>query len=145
MRTRSPQNGPPLTDPPITNSEAQLFKVDNYKEDWPASPEVRFTLPRAEATGHLKGENVPSPNPGTAARKKELKQAMEKLERLKRKRDEAMKANNNDLAADLTYYAIPEIDKRIEKLLHDEKEDEKTRPAQQQTRAPRTEVETDSE
>lgn len=63
-RARSPQNGPSPTDPRIPNSEAQPVKVDNTKENWPAAPELRFTLPRAEATRHLRGENMPGPNPG---------------------------------------------------------------------------------
>lgn len=134
----------------IRNSEAQLVKANDKREIKSAAPEVRFTLPRAELNGQL------SPKPDMNARErernrkerrreKELKDAREKLELLKKKRDEAEKANNLVLAADLQYYAIPEIDERIRNLVRDQKEDEENNPAQQKAHAPRTEIETENE
>lgn len=149
-RTRSPQKRVTPMEIAIRNPEAQLVKANDKREIESAAPEVRFTLPRADFNGQL------SPKRDTNAREeyrnrkgrrreKELKEAREKLENLKEKRDAAEKANNIALAADLQYYAIPEINERIKRLVQEKKEDEENNPAQQKAHAPHTEIETENE
>ena len=87
----------------------------------------------------------PEPNPIAL----ELQQTREKFEQLLKKRDEAEKAGDVPTASDLTYYAIPDMRDRIEKLeggLKKVQEPKSQQPNLQrkQARAPPTEVKTDS-
>ena len=87
----------------------------------------------------------PEPNPIAL----ELQQAREKFEQLLKKRDEAEKAGDVPTASDLTYYAIPDMIDRIEKLEGRLKKDQEPKSQQpnlqrKQARAPPTEVKTDS-
>ena len=73
---------------------------------------------------------------------------MDKLERLKENLNEAVKTRNYAVKSDLEYYAIPDLEARIETLKQDRKRDEsdgESAPAEQQGRVPLTAVETDSE
>ena len=86
----------------------------------------------------------PRTEPETDPSALELHQAREKLEQLLKKRDEAEKANDISTASDLTYYAIPDMRDRIEKLDGGKKKDQKPTPQRNQARAPPTEVKTES-
>lgn len=84
------------------------------------------------------------PNPATKAREKKLEKLKEKLEILKKRRDEAEKAKDLELLADLDIYAIPDLNHQIEILMRG-KEDEKTSPAQPKPHARPPEIQTDGE
>lgn len=70
---------------------------------------------------------------------------MAKLERLKSNRDEAERTKNYALKSDLEYYAIPDLESRIEKLKLVGERDGQGPAAERQGQVPHTVVETDSE
>lgn len=75
----------------------------------------------------------------------ELRVALDKIEILKKKKEEAEKAKNYANASDLAYYAIPEMEERIAGLKRDKEKNGKADSAKNSQQAPRTEIETDSE
>ena len=123
-----------------------------------ARPEVRFTLPQAglsSGTADAAREARPNPAPTTPSTKTadELQAARQKLKQLTKRREEAEKAKDLATASDLLYYAIPDLEAKIEKILTQQREEQ-----QQQSAAPaspskkegdgrsyRAEVETESE
>lgn len=121
----------------------KAFRVEHAIKDKPVEPELRFTIPGSKPS--LRPAPVPpSHEPETDASALELRQARDKLEQLLKKKDEAEKAKNLDMASDLTYYAIPDMRRRIEELERSRQEDQKSSSERKQVHAQPAEVETDS-
>ena len=155
------------------NPENRLNATEGARERNPAASEVRFTIPRLESTRQTARAPPapPSREPpihGTSNtniqqknQEQELQEAIDKLERLKSNRDEAKRSKSHILMADLVYYAIPDLESRIETLKQDlekkapiktlkqdlprDERDSKGAPDEKQSQAPHTVVETDSE
>ena len=72
-------------------------------------------------------------------------EAVEKLELLKKKKEDAEKSKDIMTASDLLYYAIPEQKSRIERLKKAQQEDEPDTRAKKQGHALHIKVETDTE
>lgn len=147
-------SAPRLQDLPLPTSPANRYPakkvvaVQPVIESKPIEPEVRFIFRGGKSSLH-NTTMPPRTEPETDPRALKLQQAREKLEQLLKKRDEAEKANDISTASDLTYYAIPDMRDRIEKLEGGKKEDQKPKsqkptPQGKQARAPPTEVKTDS-
>lgn len=119
-------------------------------------PEVRFTLPRTQLisstaeTAKEAQKNPPKPDLFRSNTDDELQKARQRLEQVKKRKEEAEKAKDLATAADLTYYAIPDLEADLEKLLKQQRE-EQEKPAAQVSRNEEgkifrhTEVETESE
>ncbi len=58
---------------------------------------------------------------------------------------ETVKAKDYTAKSDLEYYAIPDMEARIEQLKWGQEIDEKASPRERQDRVPQTEIKTDSE
>ena len=133
------QDVPPPQVPQDISSKRKTNGAESADEGKSTVPEVRFTLPRTQSNGR----NTAVP-PGTKfetdASSTELQKARDKLESLMKKKDEAEKAKNTSLASDLTYYAIPEMRERIEKLEGGEQEDKRSTFVRKQARPPPTAV-----
>jgi hypothetical protein len=120
-----------------------------------AASEVRFTLPRLTPTRPVASPPppplLPSPKPAPSTAKKELQEANKKLERLKKRKEEAERINDFPTAADLAYYAIPDMQSRVETLERallekgDNKPASTTDQRQRRVPLPSAEVETDTE
>lgn len=119
-------------------------------------PEVRFTLPRTQlvsSTAETAKEAQKSPAKPDNLRSKtddELQKAHQRLEQVKKRKEEAEKAKDLATAADLTYYAIPDLEADLEKLLKQQREEQEGSAAQvsrneEGKRSRHTEVETESE
>ena len=159
---RASTSPPELQDLPLleelraAHPESQPKGTDAASKREPAVSEVRFTVPRLEPTQHTP-RMPPSRRPTGEILEKdiqrndkeqELREAMDKLERLKNNLNEAVKTKNYAVKTDLEYYAIPDLESRIEILKQDRKRDEsdgKSAPAEKQGQVPLTAVETDSE
>lgn len=114
------------TEPQDANPGSQTNGVEGARESKPSVSEVRFTVPRLDPT--RRPTRVPPPprrKPASGGSRREiqrqrqeqeLREAMAKLERLKSNRDEAETTKNYALKSDLEYYAIPDLESRIEKL-----------------------------
>lgn len=143
------------TEPQDANPGSQPNGVEGAREIKPSVPEVRFTVPRLDPT--RRPTRVPPPprrKPASGGSRREiqrqrqeqeLREAMAKLERLKSNRDEAETTKNYALKSDLEYYAIPDLESRIEKLKLDGERDGQGPAAERQGQVPHTVVETDSE
>lgn len=129
-------------------------------------PEVRFTLPNANLTSGIpnapKGTAAaqPSPakpnnvSPSTKLDDEHLKLS-QKRDHLQEKQEAARKAGDFGVVADITYYALPDLEKQIEKLREKQREEKEKKQlaaakAAQIKKATRsrsfhTEVETESE
>ena len=89
----------------------------------PQRPEVRFTLPRAQFTPsdiHKDGAaelNAAKPRVPTTSTDGHLRTARLKLEQYKVKQEVAEKAMDIATASDLRYYAIPDLEERIQFLV----------------------------
>lgn len=139
------------------NPENRPNATEGARERNPAASEVRFTVPRLDsARQNARGPSSPEPpinptsNPNIQqkSQQQELQEAIDKLNRLKSNRDEAKRAKNHILKADLEYYAIPDQESRIEALKQDLQRDERDKNGaldEKQSQAPHTVVETDSE
>ena len=159
---RASTSPPELQDLPLpeelreANPKSQPKGTEGAREKKPAVPEVRFTVPRLEPTQQTT-RMPPSRRPTSGisesdiqrkGQEQELREAMDKLERLKKNLNEAVKTGNYAVKSDLEYYAISDLESRIETLKQDRKKDEsdgKSAPAEKQGRVPLTAVETDSE
>ena len=138
-------SAPPFAVPPVRpphpDSETQAKDPLKAKDEKPATSEVRFTLPHRDSRPSPAIVPNPSPHISPQAKKTELQTALDKLELLNKKKDQAEQSTS-----DLTYYAIPELQGRIEKLRKVQQEDKTKYPATKKPDpAPHTEVETDSE
>lgn len=143
-------------EPGDANPESRPNETEGARETKPAVSEVRFTVPRLDPPRQTAG--VPQSrkpaskiSEGEAQRKsqdQEIREAMDKLERLKSNRDEAERTKNYSLKSDLEYYAIPDLESRIKKLKQahkGDKSDGKGALDEKQGRVRLTAVETDSE
>ena len=141
---------PILTSPPI---EVERQEQEATKT---TRPEVRFTLPRAQLASSTadtakEAQTSPAkPDVPTTRTDDELQKARQRLEQLKKRKEEAEKAKDLVTASDITYYAIPELEARIEKLLKQQPEEQEKRTApvsqnKEDKRSHHTEVETESE
>lgn len=121
-------------------------------------PEVRFTLPQAHLTSSIpdtpKGAEPSSAksNVSTAKMDDEYMKLRQKLDHLNEKKEAAAKSGDNTTAADITYYAIPDLKVQIEKLRRQQDEEKKKMRAAQGSRVKKdrrrsyhTEVKTESE
>ena len=94
--------------------------------------EVRFTLPRMEpvfSTANIAKkahENIAKPNVPVTNTDDELHSLRQRLERAKKRKEEAEKAKDIHTAFDLTTYAIPELEAKLEKVLEQRKAQEKS-------------------
>ena len=140
-----PSAAPPVR-PPHPDSKTQANDSLTAKDDKPATSEVRFTLPHRDSRPSPAIEPNLSAHLSPETKRTELQTALDKLELLNKKKEEAEKSKDVMTASDLTYYAIPELQGRIEKLKKAQQEDKPKIPAAKKPdRAPHTEVETDSE
>ncbi|KAI4264435.1 MAG: hypothetical protein L6R42_000452 [Xanthoria sp. 1 TBL-2021] len=116
-------------------------------------PELRFTLPQAQVATSTAGtakEARRSPtNPKNPTNKTddELQKSHQKLAQLTRRKEEAEKAKDLATAADLTYYAIPDLEARIKVLLLQQRAEQDERaPQEKEDEGPyRTGIETENE
>ncbi|KAL8822934.1 MAG: hypothetical protein Q9191_006342 [Dirinaria sp. TL-2023a] len=132
--------------PPAQNidPERKATRVDRTKEGQPTRAELRYTLPqRIPAFSSPAVEVLPGSASKTSTNTLDLQQARDKLEQLIKKRDEAEKAKNTTVASDLTYYAIPDMRKRIEEMERGMQEDKKPDADQPPARSRPAEIETD--
>ena len=94
--------------------------------------EVRFTLPRMQpgsgTTDIYQGAQINSAKPSVFISKTddELHSLRQRLERAKKRKEEAEKAKDIHTAFDLTTYAIPELEAKLEKVLEQRKAQEKS-------------------
>lgn len=113
-------NSPLSKEAKAGNLIARPNRTERTQEGKPgAAPEVRFTLPRLTTTRPVASPPklpLPSRKADTSMAAKELQEASEKLERLKKRKDEAEKTNDIQVASDLKYYAIPDLEMRIKAL-----------------------------
>lgn len=141
----------PITIPPPVEVKRQ--EQDAMKR---TRPEVRFTLPRTHlvsSTTEIAQEAQKSPAKPDNLRSKtddELQKARQRLEQVKKRKEEAEKAKDLATAADLTFYAIPDLEADLEKLLKQQREEQEgsaTQVSQNEEgkRSRRTEVQTESE
>ena len=121
----------------------------------PTRTEVRFTFPREQlVSGSVdttqKGPSSPA-KPGTSSSKadNQLQIVRQRLERLRKRKEEAEEAKDITTAADLTYYAIPELEADLEKLLLQQREELENSAARvfhnEEDKSRQAEVETESE
>lgn len=119
-------------------------------------PELRFTLPRAQAasgTADIAKKAHPSPvKPRLTPTKTddELQNARQKLEQVQKRKEEAEKVGDHSTVSDMIYFVIPELEMQIKKLRKMQREEQKE-PAvspsrnEEGTKLKHTLVETDSE
>ena len=100
-----------------------------------ARSEVRFTLPRMQPVfGTAKEAQINSAKTNVTVSKTddELHSLRQRLERARKRKEEAEKAKDLHTAFDLTTYAIPELEAKLEKVLEQRKAQEKlTAPVSQ--------------
>ena len=118
--------------------------------------EVRFTLPRMQpvfGTADIAKEaqtNLAKPNFPVSKTDDELRSVRQRLERAKKRKEEAEKAKDVQTANDLTIYAIPELEAKLETVLKQQRKEQEKSAApvsqkQENRRSHRTEVEMESE
>lgn len=113
--------------------------------------EVRFTLPRMQPADIAKEAQTKSAKTNVPISKTddELRSLRQRLERAKKRKEEAEKAKDIHTVFDLTTYAIPELEAKLEKVLEQRKAEEKsTGPVshnQEDWRSHRNGVEMESE
>ena len=118
-------------------------------------PEVRFTFPREQLVSGFVDTAKEAPSspakPSTPLTKtdNQLQIVIQRLERFRKRKEEAEKARDITTAADLTYYVIPELEADLEKLLkqqHEEQENSAAPVSQnKEDKSRQAEVETESE
>ena len=131
--------------PNHTKQADKTRRGDDLKGAAAATSENRFVLPRIAGTGpdHRTARVPESSKPPVQSDKSELEAALDKLDLLKKRKEDASRAKDVALESDLTYYAIPDLEQRIQRLRRAQ-EDEKKTPPSKPERGPRAEVETDS-
>ena len=140
---------------PMRNSPSVPYKLLEQDALKPIRPEVRFTFPREQLVSDIvdtakKAPSSPAkPDYPLTKTDNQLQIVRQKLERLRKRKEEAEKARDVTTAADLTYYAIPELEADLEKLLKQQREEQKNSaaPASQneEDKSHQAEVETESE
>ena len=141
---------PIVTQLPI---ESGLQEQDTTKT---TRPEVRFTIPRAQLvsgtadTAKRAQTKSAKPDVPTTKTDNELQSVRQRLERAKKRKEEAEKARDIPTAFDLTSFVIPDIEAELEKVLKRQREErEKSSPPVSQNEEDKifrhTEVETESE
>jgi len=142
---------------PLSVSAPPIILRREREASKPGRPEVRFTLPHARLvsntadTTNESQASEPKPNvPKTSKMNDELPKLYKKLEEVRKKREECERSGNHNTAADLTYYAIPDLEMRIEVLKEQQREEQKKRSAplsgnDEDRKSHHTEVETESE
>ena len=140
----------PMTASPPIHLERQ--EQDTTKT---TRPEVRFTFPREQLVSGSLGTAKEAPSspakPVTPATKtdNQLQIVRQKLERKRERKEEAEKAGDISTAADLTYYVIPDLEAELEKLLKQQREEQKKSAApmsqNEEDKPHQVEVETESE
>lgn len=149
-RSATRRAGPIIIPPPI---EGERQEQDTMKT---VRPEVRFTLPRAQLVSDTsdiaKKAQISSAKPDIPAIKAddELQSVRQKLERVKKRREEAEKAKDTVTASDLTYFVIPGMEAELERLVKQQREEQEKSTATvfqngEDKRSRHTEVETESE
>ena len=104
--------------------------VESYEEWAPQAPEVRFTLPRAQLrpSDRHKNEgvqqNAAKPGIPTTSTDSDLRTARLKLDQYKMKQEAAEKAMDIATASDIRYYAIPDLEARIQQLVELQREEQ---------------------
>ena len=97
----------------------ELNRQGQEEEAKATRSEVRFTLPyasgAAETTGEAQSSSV-DPQVSTAEVDEELRKARQKLRQLQERKEKAEKDKDTLTAADITFYAIPDLKMQIEKL-----------------------------
>ncbi len=134
------------------------IRVDRQEQEPTGTtrPEVRFTLPRAQpasSTADTAKAAHPSPaKPDVPPTRTddELHEARLKLEKLIKRKEEAEKSKHLDIVSDISNYAIPDLEENIERLLKQQRAEQKQRPAplfraKKYKESYHTVVETDSE
>ena len=119
--------------------------------------EVRFTLPRAQlvssTTDVAKGAQTYSPKPDVPTTKTddEVRSIRQRLERVKKRKEEAEKAKDITTAFDLSNFVIPDMEAELAKVLKQRQQHEQEASGtpsfqKEEDKMPhRTEVETESE
>ena len=140
---------------PMTTSPPIPDKLSKQEAPKPVQPEVRFTFPREQLVSDVTDttKEVPSSpaKPDTPLTKtdNQLQIVRQRLERLRKRKEEAEKARDITTAADLTYYAIPELEADLEKLLKQQREEQEKSAAtvsqNEEDKFHQAEVETESE
>ena len=140
---------------PMTTSPPIHLERQEQDATKPTRPEVRFTFPREQlVSGSIDtAKEVPS-SPAilvTPATKtdNQLQIVRQKLERLRKRKEEVEKAGDISTAADLTYYVIPDLEADLEKLLKQQREEQENSAASmsrdKEDKSRFVEVETESE
>ncbi|KAL9607493.1 MAG: hypothetical protein Q9167_007594 [Letrouitia subvulpina] len=135
-RARPPRHYSPKQtksgDREVESSGLQLNQIENYQQQVQstAPQEVRFTLPRLESSTRAakKDENIAhnsTKSNSTPSRmtQDKLHTLQARLEETKKKMEEAEKNGNIAKAADLKFYAIPDIQYQIDELAKVEREE----------------------
>ena len=141
---------PIRTSPPIEDGRQEQDTTKRVRS------EVRFTLPRVQlvsGTADVAKEAQTSsakPNYRTTKTDEELLLVRQRLERAKKRKEEAEKAKDIATAFDLTTYGIPDMEAKLEGLLNQQREErEKSHAPVSQNEKNKTfrhtEVETESE
>lgn len=109
---------------PTTQAERQKLEKTEEKR-----PELRFTRPRAQL-GSIPAGSILTTEPSAAVpivlstkTDDELLKARQKLEQMKKRKVEAETVNDLITASDITYYVIPDLEARIERLLRLQREE----------------------
>ncbi len=98
-------------------------------------PEVRFTLPRAQPafatsdTAKVAQPNPDQPNIPPTSTGEELEKARHRLEQLIKRKVEAQKIKDLGMASDIIYYAIPDLEEKIGRLMRQQREEQEMRAA----------------
>ena len=119
-------------------------------------PEVRFTLPRMQpvfGTADIAKEaqtNSAKPNVPVSKTDDELHSIRQRLERAKKRKEEAEKAKDIQTANDLIIYAIPDLEAKLETVLKQQRKEQEKSAApvsqkQEDRRSRHTGVEMESE
>lgn len=140
---------------PVTTSPPIHLERPDKDATKPTHPEVRFTFPREQLVSGFVDTTKEAPSspakPSTPSTKtdNQLQTVRQRLERLRKRKEEAEKARDITTAADLTYYAIPELEADLEKLLKQQREEQEKSAARvshnEEDKSRQPEVETESE
>lgn len=161
---KSAPSRPPLSRPRAReHRQAALtpsppVEVDRQEHDTTKKtrPEVTFTLPRAQltsSTADIAKEAQPSqakPYVPPTRTDSELQNARQRLEQLRKRKEEAEKSKDVATASDISFFVIPDLEEKIERLLKQQRKEGEKRAApvsrnEKDKRSHHTEVETDSE
>ena len=117
-------------EPPVMPPRPTIhFKRQEQDATKPTRPEVRFTFPREQLVSDFADTTKETPSspakPDTPSTKtdNQLQVVRQKLEGLRKRKEEAEKARDISTAADLTYYVIPDLEADLEELLEHERLD----------------------